>query len=709
MHRWCIKVGVRPDFSVLWRTVQKKVSPSVEMKKTLIVLGAAAIMAGCGSDAPTQTDEAPELGFNPTDLDDTIRPQDDFFNYVNGLWLAATDIPAEWSSYGAMQILYEQTEQQIRTLIEEAAGRTDGPNRSDGRKIGELYASFMAESRAEAIGIGPLEPELRRISELRTHEDVIHYIGHALTIGVIVPVDFYIDADAADTTRSLAYLWQGGLGLPDRDYYLGDSEQLAKVREKYAVHIDNMFGLAGWNDGEAAALTITGLERRLAENHWSRVQNRDRERIYSNKFGVDSAAALAPDFDWTAFLQSAGFGMPEQFVIAQTDYFAELGRIIRSTPVADWQTYFRFRVLKSFAPYLNDEIVQEDFDFQRRTLRGQEELRPRWKRGVRLVNASLGEAIGKAYVEKHFLPESKQRLDTMIANLRDAFRQSIDELEWMSTDTRKAAQAKLAKFTSKIGYPEKWRDYTALEIAADDLVGNVERAREFEHNRQVAKLSRPVDRTEWGMTPQTVNAYYRPTMNEIVFPAAILQPPFFDPRADDATNYAAIGAVIGHEFSHGFDDQGRKFDGSGQLSDWWTESDAQEYEARSFGLIEQYENFLPLPDQNINGKLTLGENIADLAGLTIAYRAWQILQDGRVAPLLEGFTGDQRFFIGYAQSWRGKQREEYLREMLLSDPHSPYKYRVIGVLRNMPEFYAAFDVKENDAMFLPENERVKIW
>jgi len=663
------------------------------MNRLIVIMGAAILITGPSAAADVSTDPAsgssepagPGLGFDPADLDHAIRPQDDFYGYVNGLWLSTTEIPPEWSSYGAMQILYEQTEQQVRTLLGKGARPEGSRDGSEGRKIGDLYASFMDQSRTEALGIDPLEAELRRIAALQSHEDVIRYIGHALTIGVVVPVDFYIDADAADTTGNLAYLWQGGLGLPDRDYYLADSEQLAQVRAKYAVHIENMFGLAGWDEGEAAAQTITRLERRIAENHWSRVQNRDRERIYSNKFDVDSAIELAPGFDWKVFLQSAGFGLPEQFVIAQTDYFAELGHIIHDTPVATWQTYFRFRVLKSFAPYLNDAIVQEDFDFQRRTLRGQEELRPRCP------------------------PESKQRLDTMISNLRNAFGQLIDELDWMSADTRKAARTKLAKFTSKIGYPEKWRDYTALDIKADDLAGNVRRAREFEHYRQVAKLSRPVDRTEWGMTPQTVNAYYRATMNEIVFPAAILQPPFFDPTADDATNYGSIGAVIGHELSHGFDDQGRKFDGSGRLSDWWTESDAEEYEARSAGLIEQYNNFLPIPDQNINGELTLGENIADLAGLTMAYRAWQILQGEQAAPPLEGFSGDQRFFIGYARSWRGKQREEFLREMLLSDPHSPYQYRVTGALQNMPAFYAAFDVKDGDAMFLPEDERVKIW
>ncbi len=567
----------------------------------------------------------------------------------------------------------------------------------------------MDEERAETLGITPLAAELDRIAALESHGDLIQYMGYALTVGLQVPVDFYIDADAADTDRSLAYIWQSGLGLPDRDYYLSDGEKLAEVRGKYTTHIERMFALAGWEGGAEAAQQIPAMEKKLAEKQWSRVQNRNREKIYSNKFSIGAADELSPGFDWAAFLQAGDFGNPDQFVIAQTDYFAELGNIIQAIPLDQWKTYLRFKTLKAFAPYLSDAIVEEDFDFQRRTLRGQEELRDRWKRGVRLVNSSLGEMVGELYVARHFPPESKGSIDAMIANLREAFGQSIDSLDWMSAVTRKAAQEKLAKFTSKIGYPEKWRDYSSLLIDPDDLVGNVRRSKMHIHAHEVDKLSKPVDRTEWGMTPQTVNAYYRPTMNEIVFPAAILQAPYFDAAVDDAVNYGAIGAVIGHEFSHGFDDQGRKFDGTGRLSDWWTESDAAEYETRSAGLVSQYDAFQPLSDQSINGALTLGENIADLAGLIVAYRAWKVLQRGEDAPVIGGFSGDQRFFIGYAQSYRSKQREEILRERLLSDPHSPARYRVIGILRNMPEFYAAFDVKEGDGMYLPAEERVRIW
>jgi putative endopeptidase len=690
------------------------------VKNICLVIYFTACLAACGTDAPPPEQSAvstaplapaplPALGFDPTDLSSTIRPQDDFFQYVNGNWSDNTEIPAEWSRYGVAQVLYEETEEQLRLLIENATRTDSAPDDFDVYKIGDLYASFMNEQRVEELGLSPLSTELERISALRTHDDLIQYLGYALKVGIQVPLDFYIDADAANTDRSLAYIWQGGLGLPDRDYYLSDSVKLAEVREKYAAHIERMFDVAGWEGGAEAAKQILAMEKRIAEQHWSRVQNRDREKIYSNKFSIDAANKLSPGFNWTSFLQAGDFGNPEQFIIAQTDYFAELGNILQKTPLDQWKTYLRFKTLKAFAPYLNFDVVQEDFDFQKRTLRGQEKIRKRWKRGVRLVNGSLGEMVGELYVAQHFPPESKESIDTMIANLREAFRQSIDSLEWMSDATKEAAQEKLAKFTTKIGYPDKWKEYAKLLIVPDDLVGNVRRSTMHTHAREVEKLSKPVDRTDWGMTPQTVNAYYRPTMNEIVFPAAILQAPYFDASVDDAVNYGAIGAIIGHEFSHGFDDQGRKFDGKGHLADWWVESDATEYEIRSAGLVSQYDAFQPLPDQNVNGALTLGENIADLAGLVAAYRAWKILQQDKDVPDINGFTGDQRFFIGYAQAWRSKQREESLREKLLSDPHSPPRYRVIGALKNMPEFYAAFDVKEGDGMYLAPEERVKIW
>lgn len=653
-------------------------------------------------DDATSTYPLMNPGFDPAELDPAVRPQDDFYSYVNGLWIEKTEIPPERTRYGTMTILFEETEQQVRELIEQS----DTPQLQKARHI---YASFMDEGLAENLGITPLAKELEKLAAVETQEQLINYMADALTAGIQIPLDFYIDADAQDTDRSLAYFWQSGLGLPDRDYYLADNERLAEVRKQYAGHIKRMYELAGWARGEDASITIIEIEQHIAERHWSRVQNRDRERIYSNKFSPASANDLSESFDWNAFLGRAGFGTPDLFIIAQTDYFATLGQTINAFTIAQWRDYLRFKILKAYARYLNKAIVQENFEFQGRILRGQQKMLPRWKRGVRLVNGSLGESVGKAYVEAHFPVESKARVERIIENLRIAFGESIDELEWMSDETRKRARQKLASFTSKIGFPDKWRDYSKLSIASDDLIGNVRRSRKFEHFRQVAKLTKPVDRNEWGMTPQTVNAYYRPTMNEIVFPAAILQPPFFDPDADDASNYGAIGSVIGHEFSHGFDDQGRKFNGEGRLDDWWTDEDAAEYVKQSRLLVEQFNDFRPLPDQAINGELTLGENIADLAGLIMAYRAWQIELDGKEAPVINGFSGDERFFIGYALGWRGKFRDEFMREILLSDPHAPYRYRVTGALQNMPAFYSAYELEPGDRMYLKPEKRARIW
>jgi putative endopeptidase len=640
------------------------------------------------------------------ELDSATRPQDDFYRYVNGRWLERTAIPPEWSSYGTLQILAERTEEQLRALIETPVA---GPAPGQARKPADLYASFMDEARAEREGLAPLAPELARIDELADHDDVIRYIGHALEAGVQAPVDYYISSHPRDPDQSILYLWQGGLGLPDRDYYLVKSPELEKVRQEYRAHIERLSELAGWKDGEAAADIILALETQLAESQWSNVQNRDKERIAGNRYTLASARTFAPDMAWETLLRAADFSVPGEFVIAQTDYFKSLGGIVRNMPVANWQVYLRFKLLKAYAHYLNAAIVNEDFAFEGQALRGQQQIKARWKRGVRLVNEALGELTGQAYVARHFPPAAKVRMDELIQSLRAAYAQAIRKSEWMSAPTQRAALVKLDKFTAKIGYPAKWRDYSALVIEPDDLLGNVRRARAFAHHYEAGKLRRPVDRSEWGMTPQTVNAYYRPTLNEIVFPAAILQPPFFDLAADDAANYGSIGAIIGHEISHGFDDQGRKFDGDGRLHDWWSAADAAEYQARAARLIKQYGSFAPLPDVRVNGELTLGENIADLAGLVIAHRAYRIALQGREPPVLGGLTGEQRFFVAYAVGWRGKFRDELLREILLSDPHPPYEYRVRGVLQNMPEFYTAFDVRERDGMYLPPSERVKIW
>ncbi|MCL4791964.1 MAG: M13 family metallopeptidase [Gammaproteobacteria bacterium] len=656
---------------------------------------------------PPAANQPAARGFDPADLDMGIRPQDDFWRHVNGKWLAQTEIPADWSGYGTFQMLAERTEAQLRALIE-TAQKSAAPAGTDAQKIAALYASYMDEGRLETLGLAPLAADLAAIAALRTHDEVIAWMGSALATGIQVPLEFHVDADASDPSRNLAYIWQGGLGLPDRDYYLDDTAELAETRAAYVAHIGKLFRLAGWKDPDAPAV-IMAIEQRIAEKHWSAVQNRDDEKIYSNQVDFRQAQTLSPGFDWPRFFKAAQLEPPNRFVLAQTDYFAALGQIIQATPVRDWQTWLRFKLLKSYAPYLNAAIVAEDFDFQGRVLRGQQQNKARWKLGVRLVNNEMGELLGKSYVERHFPPASKQRIEQLIADLRAAFHESIDQLDWMTPATRAAAQAKLASFRSKIGYPERWRDYSALDIKADDLIGNLRRTRAFAHRHEADKLNRPVDRNEWFMPPQMVNAYYQPTWNEIVFPAAILQPPFFDPAADDAWNYGAIGAVIGHEFSHGFDDQGRKFDGEGRLRDWWTPADAKRYTQRAQRLVEQYNRFRPLPNFSVNGELTLGENLADLAGLVMAYRAWQNSLHGKEAPVIGGFSGAQRFFYGYAISFRGKDRPESLQAQLLSDPHSPDEYRVTGALQNMPAFYAAFGITATDRMFLAPEQRLAIW
>jgi len=669
-------------------------------------------VAAAGDQADDQTGQTSlRAGFDASEFSSTARAQDDFFEHINAGWLAANEIPADRSRYGIFNVVFDRTELQVRALIEAAAEQTRaGTGNAAQAQIGGAYLSFMDEANAEQAGLAPLEDLFMQVAGITRHQDLPRLFGALQQLDVSLPVVYYVDGDAADPTRSLAYFWQGGLGLPDRDYYLNDGEKFVDIRAKYLIHIENMYALAGWKNAKQEAGAIFALEEALARRQWSRVQNRDRERIYTNKVLINRHPQA--EF-WQALLAGGNFGVLETVVLAQDDYFSALPEFVNATPLSSWKAYLRFRLLDSFAGYLTKAISAESFDFRGKTLRGQQEQRPRWKRGVATVNAIMGEQVGKLYVADHFPPSAKTKIADMVEGLRAAFAASIDELPWMAQATKAEARNKLDAFNKKVGYPDVWRDYSSLDISPTDLVSNVRAGRVLENRRQIAKLSAPVDRTEWGMTPQTVNAYYRPTLNEIVFPAAILQPPFFDPTVDDAFNYGAIGAVIGHEFSHGFDDQGRKFDGNGVLRDWWTEADASAYSERAARLVAQYDAYQPLADVNINGKLTLGENIGDLAGLTMAYRAWQSAAAAAWgeagAPVIDGFTGEQRFFIGYAHAWRGKYRDEALRERLLSDPHSPGKYRVIGVLRNMDAFYEAFDVQPADKMYLPPDERVRIW
>ncbi len=658
---------------------------------------------------PNEAPAATTLGFDIRDLSTTVRPQDDFWRYVNGRWLEETDIPADRSSHGTFRIIFDETEAQIRTLVEQAYdGVQNGSAEGSERLVGELYASFMNEAEIETLGTAPLDDLFAKIDGLKSTAELVSFFGEMTALGVTVPTDQYLDNDASNGSRLLLYLYQGGLGLPNRDYYLEDKTQFAAARESYELHIQKMYALAGWKNGAKAAADILMLEHHIAKIHWTQVQNRNREVIYSNKFKFADAQLLAGAFPLDSWFAGFGLAPPENLVVVQTDYFKRIGELVTSTSLQTWKAYLRFHVLSAMAPYLTAELSEENFDFRARKLRGQESQAPRWKRGVRLVNSSIGEELGQRYVAEYFPEQAKAAILELVENLRAAFKTSINQLEWMSGPTKTQAQEKLKKFLPKLGYPDQWRDYSGLSTGPDTLVANVRAARQLNHEYGLQRLSSPVDRGAWIYPPQTVNAFYRPTHNSITFPAGVLQSPLYSPNADQAMNYGAIGSIIGHEFSHGFDDQGRKFDGTGLLRNWWSDEDAKRYKARSNILVDQYKAFSPLADTQINGELTLGENIGDLAGVTMAYKAFELsgFADG---PNIAGLSPRQRFFIGFAIAFRGKVREPYLRELLVSDTHSPVEFRVLGVLRNMPEFYEAFEVGSGDGMYLPPGERAKIW
>jgi predicted metalloendopeptidase len=671
----------------------------------VLALSAAACVKPVDRPAPATTVES---GLDPESFDKTIRPQDDLFRHVNGAWLASTQIPADKASYGAFDILFDKAQADLRAIVEEAAKAPTKTPGADAQKIGDFYDSFMNEARVEELGLTPLQSELAAIDAMTTKSDVARQFAHFFKLNLINPIVGYVEGDAQAPGTNILYVYQGGLGLPDRDYYLKNDDKLKEYREKYVGFVGNILGMAGDSSGARSAREIFVLETRLARAHWTNVENRDAVKTY-NKVAIADLPKQFPGFDWQTWTSELGITGTPALVVSQPSYLKTLASTVNELPVDAWKPYLKASLLNGFAPYLNKALVDAEFGFYTTTLRGVKEQQPRWKRGVNAVNGNLGEMLGKLYVERHFKPEAKARMEQLVANLREAYRAGIEKLEWMGPETRKQAQEKLAKFRPKVGYPSKWRDYSKLEIKKDDLVGNMMRAFINENNFQLGKAGKPIDPEEWGMTPQTINAYYNPVRNEIVFPAAILQPPFFNLEADDAVNYGGIGAIIGHEMGHGFDDQGRRFDATGTLKDWWTKEDAAEYEKRAQRLVEQFNEFEPLPGLHVNGELTLGENIADLTGLVISHQAYLLSLKGKEAPSLDGLTADQRFYMGWAQSWKAKERDESLRQQVLTNVHSPEMYRANGPIRNIPEFYAAFGVKEGDTMFLPPDRRVKIW
>ncbi|WP_433274695.1 M13 family metallopeptidase [Pseudonocardia xinjiangensis] len=639
-------------------------------------------------------------------VDAGTRPQDDLFQHVNGQWLRTHEIPEDRSQDGAFYALRDRAEEDVRAIVEDA-GSLPG---DDARKIADLYASFMDVERIEAAGVEPLRPLLDEVAGAADRAALAVVLGRRQREGRVSLFGSFVSTDAKDSSRYLVHLSQSGLGLPDEAYYREDS--YAEIRTAYVEHLARLAELVGLPDPAGLAATVMDLETAIAAVSWDRVTNRDAEKTYT-LMTFAQLRELAPEFDWDPWLDALGApaGTFDEVVVRQPSFLAAAAQLWAERPLEQWQAWLAIRTASACADYLNEAVVEEDFAFYGRTLSGTPQLRERWKRGVGLVEGALGEAVGRLYVERHFPASSKERMVTLVANLVEAYRQSISELDWMSPATRERALAKLERFTPKIGYPDEWKDYSALEIAADDLLGNVLRAGAWGTDFELAKIGRPVDRKEWFMTPQTVNAYYHPRMNEIVFPAAILQPPFFDPEADDAANYGGIGAVIGHEIGHGFDDQGSKYDGDGNMTDWWEPADRTEFDRRSQALIAQYSALSPfgLSDHKVNGALTVGENIGDLGGLTIAVKAYKISLDGTEAPVLDGLTGLQRVLIGWAQVWRAVTREAEAIRRLAVDPHSPPDLRCNAVVTNLDAFHEAFDVQESDALYTPPDQRVRIW
>ncbi len=679
---------------------------------TLCASAAFMLLVGCSSDPAATIDAAAAKrsmasGLMLDHFDRAVRPQDDFYRFVNGKWLASTEIPADKSTYGMFTLLDDKSEASLREIIESAAAAKAATG-SDTQRVGDFYASFMDEAAAEALGLKPLAGELARIDSVRTPRDLAVAIGRMQRISVAQPFAYFVSIDEKKSSTYISYLYQNGLSMPDRDYYSSDDPKMKSARAAHRKYVRDLLAAAGEKEAQAVADRVVAIETRLAKAQWTRVENRDAEKTY-NKYSVADAQKEMPNIDWRAFFEGAASPKVDAMVISQPSYFKEINAAVAQIPLSQWREYLRYQLLDSYAPYLHGQLVNLHFEFHGRELSGIAEIKPRWKRGVDIVENTIGELAGKVYVERHFSADAKQRVAKLVANLQSAYGQGIDQLQWMSAATKLQAHTKLAKFTAKIGFPDKWEDWSKLDVKRDDLIGNILRASAVDYDRDIAKLGQPVDRTEWHMTPQTVNAYYSPPSNEIVFPAAILQPPFFNIAADDAVNYGGIGAVIGHEISHGFDDQGRHYDGDGNLNNWWTDSDDKEFRARTAILVKQYGGFNPLPNQPVNGELTLGENIADLSGVAMAYRAYKLALNGREAPVLDGFTGDQRFFIGYAQVWARKYREDEMRKRLLTDPHSPSEYRVNGIVANQPEFYTAFGLKAGDKLFREPKERVKIW
>ena len=645
-----------------------------------------------------------KAGLDFSNQDSSVRPQDDLYRHFNGGWLSTAEIPADRATDGAFMALRIESEARVREIIESATGSDEAT------KISNIYASFMAADAVNAKGASPIANELKEVDAIASLKDFISTLSKLEARGLSGIFGTYIYADMKDASTNIMYLQQGGISLPDEAYYR--EEKYADIRAAFLVHVAKIFDLAGVPSSAALATKVMALETSLASHHWDQVKDRDATLTY-NKMNRAQVSALMPAFDWELYLTAGEIPaiVLDSVIVQQPSYFEGLGQILADFDLDAWKAWLKWHIISGAASYLSDEFVQENFAFFGKTLSGTPELRERWKRAVSMIEGSLGEAVGKVYVQKYFPAEAKTRMEQLVANLIEAYRVSINDLEWMSPETKVKALEKLGKFRPKIGYPDKWRDYSALETTPDDLYGNVGRVIKFQRDHELSKIGKPVDREEWHMAPQTVNAYYNPVMNEIVFPAAILQPPFFGLDHDDAVNYGGIGAVIGHEIGHGFDDQGSKYDGDGALNNWWSDSDREAFELRTKALIAQYDALIPeeAPDVNVNGALTIGENIGDLGGLAIAYKAYQISLGSKASPVIDGFSGEQRLLLSWAQIWRAKVRPEEMRRRIATDPHSPAEFRCNQIVKNFTPFYEAFGVTEKDALWLDEQSRVQIW
>jgi len=666
---------------------------------------ALSIIAGCTEISPKGTDI-----LKKEDMNLSVDPGDDFFEYANGTWMKNTPIPADRSRYGAFDMLAENANAAVHSLLEEAAKTENAEEGSNLKKIQDFYATGMDVEKINSVGIKPLLPEFERIAAIANAVDLRHTLVHLHKIGVRALFSAGVEQDLKNTTVNRMYVSESGISLSDRDYYTADNETSANIRVEFVKHVAKMFELIGEDEelAKANAETIMRFETRMATKFNTNLENRNYPAMYNPK-SIDTLVAEYPNFDWFAYFKEIGADIKEYVITSHPKYIAELNNILVDEKLEDIKLYLKWRVLDESASYLTTELDEQNFAFYETVLSGTKEQKPRWRRMSSATGSVLGEAVGQLYVEKYFPAEAKERMDKLVSNLKIVLRSRIEKLDWMSEDTRKEALAKLDAFGVKIGYPEKWEDYSKLEVGTDSYVQNMWRASEFEYGKNIEKLGKPVDTKKWGMTPQTVNAYYHPLLNEVVFPAAILQPPFFYKNGDDAVNYGAIGVVIGHEMTHGFDDSGRRFDKEGNMRDWWTEEDTEKFNAKAQKLVDQFDEFKPFDDVHVDGKLTLGENIADYGGLTISLEAYKMTLNGETPAPIDGFTNMQRFFLSYSKVWRGNIRDTYLRKLIKEDVHSPGKYRVNGGLFNIPEFYATFEISPDSPLYRTEDQRAKIW